>query len=215
MDVFCLNVSDITARSDELMPYLSMLRLNKMQGMVDNAKIAQSMGVELALCYAVKMIDADACIPVNYHYNSSGKPVLNDYNGYNISFSHTSGMSVVAIAKSEVGVDIELRKEIKEKYAVRLLNSAEYEEYMSSSKELKAKYLLNNFVKKESYVKATGVGLTTFPSNIQVPRHIYSSVQDICGGKYVLGVTSLQAEEVNIHSLNISQVIEKIGSVAT
>ncbi len=207
MDVFCLDVAQLMENADELLPYLSILRLNKVQGMVDSARKAQSLGVELALCYAVKYIDKNGSVPVNYYYSGSGKPILIDYPDYSVSFAHTYNMSVVAIGKVEVGVDVEYRKDIKYKYASKLLSDEEYLEFINCDESDRKHFLLDNFVKKESYVKATGVGLTTFPSKIVIPAYVSSSVSNICDDLYVLGVTMLKKEDVNIHYISLDDVL--------
>ncbi|MFI3228756.1 MAG: 4'-phosphopantetheinyl transferase superfamily protein [Bacillota bacterium] len=208
MDIFCLDTSEFKSIKSDLTPYLSALRHSKVQSIVDCDCKVQSIGVELALCVAVRHIDSGATIPVSYYYDKCGKPVLSDYPNFNISFSHTSGMSVVAIGGSFVGVDIEKRKEINPKFADRMLNGAELKEYQLLNEDKKRRFILDSFVKKESFVKATGEGLTKFPCKISLPKEAKTHIFDIVDDKFVVAVTTLKEESVNIHLLSVARVLK-------
>ena len=62
---------------------------------------------------------------VEYIYNEFGKPYIKDSNLY-FSLSHSNGVIALAVSKEEIGLDIELIKDVKDNLAHKVMNEAEY-----------------------------------------------------------------------------------------
>ena len=73
---------------------------------------------------------------IEFIYNEFGKPYLKDSNLY-FSLSHSNGIVALTISKEEVGLDIELIKEVKDNLARRIMNDDEYNLYQSLDKQNK------------------------------------------------------------------------------
>ena len=104
------------------------------------------------------------------------------------SISHSSGAVAVALSKAEVGVDIELLKEVK-KGAIEKTLTKEEEVFLSTLKEEEKQYsLIEIWSKKESYFKMAN--LPTFcPSTINTLQLNYHSGKINIGcKKYLLSV---------------------------
>lgn len=92
--------------------------------------------------------------------NEFGKPYLKYCKNFYFNISHSGDWVVCAIADSEVGIDIELIKDIKLDIAKRFFSSEEYGELMLKPETKRVDYFYELWVLKESYIKAIGAGLS-------------------------------------------------------
>ena len=90
-----------------------------------------------------------------------GKPYLLDYPEIQFSLSHADPWAMCAISDVTVGCDVERMNRVNEKLAKRLLHPSEAAE-LPGQKDSKAWDELFTLIwtRKESYVKATGQGLS-------------------------------------------------------
>lgn len=86
-----------------------------------------------------------------------GKPYFPDYAGIHFNISHAADMAVCVVAQSELGVDIEAARTVREALLRRVLTEAERDWFMHSQDKEEA--FIRLWTLKESYVKATGEGL--------------------------------------------------------
>ncbi len=103
----------------------------------------------------------DMATPVLIGYgNQNGKPFLVEHKDIYFNLSHSGDYVVCAIHNKEVGIDIEQLGRMKEKTANRFFHDDERKE-LDNCKEVseKQKRLLTYWTLKESYMKATGMGL--------------------------------------------------------
>jgi 4'-phosphopantetheinyl transferase len=107
---------------------------------------------------------ADLC----FDSNSSGKPVLRGTQSLHFSVSHSRDFALLAIAHSQVGIDVEYVQTI-------VLRQTEIEQYLARPEQsrlqalpakARAVALYRCWTQKEAVLKALGVGLL-FP-----PRHV-------------------------------------------
>ncbi|MDR0913832.1 MAG: 4'-phosphopantetheinyl transferase superfamily protein [Oscillospiraceae bacterium] len=100
-----------------------------------------------------------ACFSVSF--SSKGKPKISGLPFFSIS--HSGNYAFLAVAKQEVGCDIQLHQNKKivdlKKLAQKVFSEAEIE-YMQSSTDEKAAFY-EIWAKKESYAKCTGQGLAS------------------------------------------------------
>lgn len=89
-----------------------------------------------------------------------GKPYLAGYPDIHISLSHSGRLAACAVGKKPVGVDVELRKMRQNRERVaRKLHAAEQEWLAARAEEEQEKAFYDLWVRKESFLKATGEGL--------------------------------------------------------
>lgn len=105
---------------------------------------------------------------VKFKYNKFGKPYIE---GLPIFFnlSHSGDYTMCVISDSEVGCDIEEIKSTEDKLAKRFFCKEEYEDIISQASDASRK---NQFYRywtlKESFIKATGLGLKLHLNSFQI-----------------------------------------------
>ena len=112
---------------------------------------------------------------IKFLYNQHGKPFINDkYNDYTIGFntSHSELYGLIAITlNSEVGIDIQKIKPLQNIMALsrRFFSDNERDELMklAENKQRDAFYL--GWVRKESFIKAIGTGVSYGLNRFTVP----------------------------------------------
>ncbi|MBO5279442.1 MAG: 4'-phosphopantetheinyl transferase superfamily protein [Lachnospiraceae bacterium] len=94
-----------------------------------------------------------------------GKPYFPEYENVHFNISHTGNMAVCALGETELGVDIERIRPVKEAMQNRVLTEREREWLLQKSDMAEA--FIRLWTLKESYIKATGQGLRTELSSIE------------------------------------------------
>ena len=114
-----------------------------------------SLAAELALIKAVRNVYPSAPLPIRCKRGKHGKPYLSDYPELYINLSHSGNYAVCAGSDYEVGIDIQQMRRANFRIAERFFTKQECE-YISGSESR----FFELWSKKESYVKATGSGIT-------------------------------------------------------
>jgi 4'-phosphopantetheinyl transferase len=104
-------------------------------------------------------------VDIAFETNDYGKPRLVDRDLEQLipfNVSHTRGLALIATGTSEIGVDVERRRELtlNDDAAVRHFNAAERQQLMQLSTEARAHACARLWVRKEAYLKAIGRGLS-------------------------------------------------------
>lgn len=107
-------------------------------------------------------------VPFDHETGPFGKPYLPG--GPCFSISHSGKYAVCAVADAELGVDIEAPRENVARLAARFFTPAEALGIAQSSDP--DKLFCEMWVKKESYLKATGTGLMGSLSSFEANDHI-------------------------------------------
>jgi 4'-phosphopantetheinyl transferase len=101
-----------------------------------------------------------------FTYNEYGKPFIStDQNSgaLNFNLSHSNGMALYALTRGRrVGVDIEYMREdfATLEVAERFFSKDEFEALKAVSSDQRAKAFFNCWSRKESYIKAIGMGVS-------------------------------------------------------
>lgn len=104
---------------------------------------------------------------------ANGKPFLPEYPHIHFNISHCSGIVVCGIYHRRIGVDVERIRPYSEKLCRKVLSPEEWEAVQAAgTPELFFRY----WTLKESYVKATGIGLS-------VPLQSVTFSREDSGGK--------------------------------
>lgn len=93
-----------------------------------------------------------------------GKPFFSDYPQIHFNISHCNGMAVCALARQEVGIDVEKRRQVSLALVKKALTEQEREELQNYSEKDFEMGFLQYWTLKESFIKAIGKGLS-FPLN--------------------------------------------------
>lgn len=103
-----------------------------------------------------------------FDFNSSGKPMLKGTQSLHFSVSHSRDLALFAIARSQVGIDVEyiqtrvLRQTVIEQYLAR----PDWSHLQVLPAKARAVELYRCWTQKEAVLKAIGVGL------LHPPRHV-------------------------------------------
>ena len=116
-----------------------------------------------SLCAAVLLKDVLGIKEKDLLYNKYGKP-FSDKCRYCFNISHSGKYCVLAVFDSDVGVDIELRREIDKKSVKRVLTD---EEYAFAADDLMLRFF-DIWTTKESIYKFLGIGVGTEITKLDV-----------------------------------------------
>jgi len=148
---------------EKTMPLLSGQRKEKIKKLRFSAgKNASSMVYLLLRLGLIEEYDINE--PVEFIFESKGKPVLKKYPHIRFNFSHSSGTAACAISKNNIGVDVQQIKTIKDNVAKRVLSAEEYIDFKNT--DVPNEYFCEIWTIKESYLKLTGNGISDILTEI-------------------------------------------------
>lgn len=185
--VYILNANNL---STDLSLYdnIDKNRLEKIKKSSNNLFKKEQLGSSLLLNDILENYFFMDTTKVEYIYNEFGKPYIKDSNLY-FSLSHSNGVIALAVSKEEIGLDIELIKDVKDNLALKVMNEAEYNIYKGLSKNDKISYFYEVWTSKEAYVKKLGSALTLNPSNINIDTDVILKNINISNSQYMIALT--------------------------
>lgn len=185
--VYILNANNL---STDLSLYdnIDKNRLEKIRKSSNNLLKKEQLGANLLLNDILENYFFMDITKVEYIYNEYGKPYIKDSNLY-FSLSHSNGVIALAVSKEEIGIDIELIKDVKDNLAHKVMNEAEYNIYKGLSKNDKINYFYEVWTSKEAYVKKLGSALTLNPSNINIDTDVILKNINISNSQYMIALT--------------------------
>lgn len=130
---------------------LSDMRLQKAAALKNEADRARSLCAGLALDACLRTVglrERDVTVAMDEH----GKPYFADHPDWHFSISHSGDFAVCALDDVPIGVDLEQHRPLDtERLAKR---------YLGISEPLTREKFFSLWTKKESYLKAVGIGLS-------------------------------------------------------
>lgn len=121
-----------------------------------------------------------------FEYGRNGKPYIRDKDIY-FNLSHSEHMVMCAVSELEVGCDTEKITDIDFEIAKRLFHHAEYEMIAKEGTEEEKRHMFFRlWTLKESFMKATGLGMELSPNSfcIDIKNNEISVLQNISKKKY-------------------------------
>ncbi len=137
---------------------LSDYRTERIRRLKNEKKIKESIGAELLLNLAARACFPDIALPLNVVCSEYGKPEIADAK-FQFSLSHSEWHALCAISDRIVGADIQYTAKFNDGISRRFFAENE-REYILSLTDRDAAFT-EIWCKKESYIKATGSGLST------------------------------------------------------
>ena len=186
--VYILNANNL---STDLSIYknIDKKRLEKIQKSNNSLFIKEQLGSSILLNDVLEHTYFIDCENLEYFYNDFGKPYLKDKNLY-FSLSHSNGIVALTISKEEIGLDIELIKDIKDNLARRVMNDDEHKMYQNLTKENKKIYFFEVWTSKEAYIKKLGTSITLNPANILIEEDVLLKKINISNQEYMIALTN-------------------------
>jgi len=170
VDVYAISIDEeisgeklnklLSAISEEKRERISCFRFKR--------DILRSMYGELLVRYIVskrKRIDFD---DIKFVYNTYGKPYIKDISDLYFNVSHSGKWVACAFGQMEVGIDIELIRDIDIEIARDFLAPPEYDSLMKRTDYARLEYFYDLWTLKESYIKWTGKGLSIPLSSFRI-----------------------------------------------
>ena len=191
---------------DSLNKLLSKARMEKLKEVSNGEVRMQMIAAEALLQYA--FLEYGFSIPKEYTYLEKGKPVADDVY---FSISHTKGAVIVAVSNNPVGIDLEGRKEIDPLVAKRILTAEELKFYNNHRAN---EYLLDSFVRKESFFKMTGEGIGSNLTQESVDQILNSSKQvALCFDDYLSIITTKEKDLYDVTKVTYEDIKRIISEV--
>lgn len=181
LNIACLKKADMFFKYYAECPRFYREKIDKLNNIDDKCR-SLACGLLFLKGLQERCISADnAEILLSKH----GKPYLKCGSTF-FNFSHSGEYVAAVFSDAEVGVDIEMHREVNLKIAERYFKTSEYEHLCSISDcEVRQKEFFRLWVRKESLLKAVGVGLCVPLNSFEVLDDNYGVIE-ICfeGGKY-------------------------------
>lgn len=124
---------------------------------------ALSLGAGLLLKKSLREFGA---VDLTLRENEHGKPYLARHNDIHFNLSHSGTIAVCAVSDCPVGVDTEQPQQCREGVARRFFTKDEVD-YVRN-REDRDKAFIKIWVRKESYLKLLGLGLSKAPESFSV-----------------------------------------------
>jgi 4'-phosphopantetheinyl transferase len=125
---------------------------------------------ELLARYAIKQITGDHH-KLPFTLGEKGKPHPDGYNGIHFNVSHSGVWVIVATSNAAVGVDVERMRKVPEGVAYRFFSEPEKQMLDEAENDIeKAHIFFTLWTLKESFLKATGKGLTRSLNTFTIVR---------------------------------------------
>lgn len=158
-------------------------------GLLLRSEISQRMGIPMK--------------KITFEKGAHGKPYVKG-GGIQFSLSHTKGAVCAAFAddNGEIGVDIE-RRDRRASEALRRRTLSENESALVTSDAA----FVRIWVKKEAFLKRTGIGIATKLSGADT-----TLIPDVAAfecGEYFVGASGKGAEQANIIVLQLSELLSR------
>lgn len=120
----------------------------------------QSLLAEILLRYVLRNKLSIPSSKIIFYYNENGKPSIKGMNNIFFNISHSGKWIVCGIGNANIGVDVEEYKNIGLDIAKRFFCKKEYNAILSNNHEEQLRTFYKFWTLKESYIKATGKGLS-------------------------------------------------------
>ena len=138
-----------------------------------------SLGAELLLRKALQELGITRR-ELSYTYGENGKPFLSGLPGLHFNLSHSGERVMCAVSGGEAGCDIEQIRDVDLKIARRYFFYGEYERIAAAAtEEERTDLFFRYWTLKESFIKATGLGLSLPLDAFQIvlpPRGVESEI---------------------------------------
>ncbi len=125
---------------------------------------------EILARYAIKLDTGINAGELAVEYGPNGKPFLKSHPEIHYNISHSGEYVVCAVAKVNLGIDVERIRDVNFRVAERYFSKAELADLMTLDGDERRDYFFTLWTIKESYLKALGRGLTKSLSSFTVRK---------------------------------------------
>lgn len=156
--------------SRALLASLPVSRQERIGRFVNQADALRSLTAEILSRYMICRTLAIKNSDIQIKHNQYGKPLLQGNHGVQFNHSHSGQWVVGVIADSPCGIDVEEIREADIDVAKQFFAEEEFRDLQNVPAEQRKDYFYDLWTLKESYVKATGLGLTLPLSSFSIRK---------------------------------------------
>ncbi|REC46645.1 4'-phosphopantetheinyl transferase family protein [Chryseobacterium pennipullorum] len=170
MHIYCIDINNLLdeAEFNGLIQYVSPDKKAKIQRFRKSIDAVRSLLGDLIirtiLCRHYGLTNDE----IYYEYQEFGKPYLPHHSHLHFNISHSGDWVVGVVSKNPAGVDIEKIAEVKENLTSWSLTTEEYQQFQKLNKTERTLFFFKLWTLKESYVKATGTGLSEGLNTLEI-----------------------------------------------
>jgi len=182
---------------------------------------------EILTRYAIQSVSGINTGDLVVEIGPNGKPFLTSHPQIHYNISHSGEYVVCAVAKVNLGIDVERIRDVNFRVAERYFSKAELADLMKYEPYERRDYFFTLWTIKESYLKALGKGLTKSLSSFTVRKdrkkyHLtgedlavgYSVFNSSLPGNYMISLCyENKAQQVDLKELSLNDIIRLFSEV--
>lgn len=168
IDVYALNISSLDPDSPASLALIGETRAKAASKFAHKSDRALCVGAGLLANFAARAHYKDARLPLALSKDEQGKPFSPALKGFSFNLSHSGEWAVIACGNRPLGVDIQRMRPVSPDLYLRFFTKEECEYIQSQSKTNRTAAFFKLWTLKESYLKATGLGLALSLSAFRV-----------------------------------------------
>ncbi|MGE8553543.1 MAG: 4'-phosphopantetheinyl transferase family protein [Chryseobacterium jejuense] len=173
MHIYCVHIDQLLDETlfQEMLQYVSPEKKEKIQRFRKPIDAVRSLLGDLIIRYILCKHYGFYNNEIGYGYQELGKPYLLQHPHLHFSISHSGDWVVGVVSNNLVGIDIEKITEVKEDLASLALCAEEHQKLQALHKMDQNPFFFKLWTLKESYVKATGTGLSEGLNTLEITIH--------------------------------------------
>lgn len=145
------------ALAECLPPMLPAARQEKLTRLREGQPRRLSLGAGLLLVHALR---EEGLHPADYTVDSYGRPSFPSLPDFHFSLSHSGETAMCAVSAKAIGCDVEERRSVDLRLAERFFHPDEWAYLSSLPQEAREEDFFRLWTRKESYMKALGLGFS-------------------------------------------------------
>lgn len=162
MHIYCVHINRELDQSEfqEFTQYVSAdkkAKINRFRKPIDAVRsLLGDLIIRTILCRHYGLANDE----IHYEYQEFGKPYLSGHPYLHFNISHSGDWVAGVVSTQVTGIDIEKITEVKENLASLVLSTKELQKFQALHQTDRDAFFLKLWTLKESYIKATGTGLS-------------------------------------------------------
>lgn len=167
LKVFALQLN-LTADWRSYLPYISPARQLQAVKFLHHADAVRTVwGELLTRAVIIELLGRDNA-SIEFTTGMHGKPALRDVPNFHFNIAHAGEWVVGAFANAPVGIDVECVAPVEDDLTIAVMSAAELNHYLSLPESDQTDHFYRLWTLKESFVKATGQGLSVDPTTLTI-----------------------------------------------
>lgn len=162
MNIYCIHIDQILEKTSfqEMIQYVSAEKQDRIQRFRKPIDATRSLYGDLMIRFILCKYHGFSNNEISYDYQEFGKPYLPLNPDFHFNISHSGDWVIGVVSKDLVGIDIEKITDVKTDFSSLAFTDEENQKLMRLHESERNAHFFELWTLKESYVKATGKGLS-------------------------------------------------------